>query len=174
MAEKKKTGRPTVFTPELLAEIIKEISEGETERGCFRKPGRPDWSSWCKFKQTASEEFFHQLAIAEKAWCAVHEDLCRQIAMDDSKDVHNYEERIDSEKNGLTVKTGATTDNTSVNRARLQIDTIRNLMKWKMPERYGDKVQQELTGKDGAALIPAVLNISIVTKDGSGNKTGGS
>ncbi len=158
---KKKVGRPTVFTPELIAQILKEISEGETERGCFRKEGRPAWSNWCVWKRQHLE-FQDQLAQAERDWCAVHEDLVQQIAMDDSKDVHEWEETIDGPK-GMTVKRGATTDNTSVQRHKLQIETLQRIMKWKLPERYGDKMRSEITGKDGVELqaFAPVLNITI-------------
>lgn len=141
----KKIGRPTVFTEAFLEEILDEIAEGSTERACFRKPGRPMWRNWCKFKRN-NPEFRPRLAQANEDWCAVKEDSVEVIAMDDSNDVHNYTETTVSDKNGTTIKTGATTDNTSVNRARLQIDTIKNLMKWKMPERYGDKIQTEHSG----------------------------
>lgn len=159
---KKKVGRPTLFTPELVAQILKEISEGSTERGCFRVPGRPAWQNWCLFKRSASAEFHDQLARAEKDWCAVHEDLVQKIAMDDSKDVHEWEETIEGPK-GVTIKRGATTDNTSVQRHKLQIETLQRIMKWKLPERYGDKVHSEITGKDGKELqaFAPVLNITI-------------
>lgn len=160
MAQNKKVGRPTVFTPELLETILQEISEGETQRGCFRKPGRPSWVAWGHFKNRAEPEFLSQLAHAEKLWCEVHEDRIQAIALDDSKDVHNYTETTVSDQRGTTVKTGATTDNTSVNRAKLQIDTISRLMKWKMPERYGEKQQIEHSGN--VNIQPA---IELVTKE---------
>ncbi len=163
---KGKGGRPTLFTPELLETILDEISEGSTQRACFRVPGRPTWRAWCKWKR-ANPEFLPQLAQADLDWCEFKEEKVNSIALDESKDIHNYEERIESEKNGLTIKTGATTDNTSVQRHKLQIETITRMMKWKNPARYGDKIEQQLTGKDGESLTP-ILNITI-----AGPKTNG-
>lgn len=156
---KGKAGRPGVITPELLEVVLDEIAEGSTERACFRKEGRPDWRTWCRWKRK-NLEFAPRIAQANEDWCASMEAFVTDRANDTSQDVHHYEERIESEKNGLTVKTGATTDNTATQRAKLQIDTAFRLMVAKMPQRYGQKVQQELTGKDGAELTP-VLNITI-------------
>lgn len=161
MTKKKTTpylpmGRPTNFTPEFVDEILVEITEGSTERACFRKEGRPAWANWCRYKRL-NPEIYNRLAQVERDWCAVHEDLVHKIAMDESKDVHQYEEITDSPK-GRTIRTGATTDNTSVQRHKLQIETVTKMMKWKLPDIYGDKVENKHTG---SVLIAPAINMSV-------------
>lgn len=154
-----KLGRPSAFTPELLEEILTDISNGLTERASFRKPGRPEWSCWTRWKR-ANPDFYTQLAHAERDWCTVHEDVVHTVANDISKDITPYEEKTVSDRNGITIKTGATSDNTAVQRHKLIIDTTKNLMKWKMPERYGDKIQNEHSGS-----ISVVPVIELATKE---------
>lgn len=38
---------------------------------------------------------------------------------------------------------------------RLQIDTLKFMLSKLVPQRYGDRTQMEITGKDGAQLLPA-------------------
>jgi hypothetical protein len=154
----KKMGRPTVFTPELQIEILNEISEGSTQRACFRKDGRPTWRAWCAWKRD-NPDFLPRLAQADRDWCEFHEAELQRIALDESNDVRECVETIDS-PNGITTKRKTTTDNTSVQRHKLQIETISRLMKWKMPERYGDKVQNEHSGS-----ISVVPVIELATKE---------
>ena len=51
----------------------------------------------------------------------------------------------------------------NIQRSRLRVDTRKWIMSKLAPKKYGDKVTQELTGKDGAELIVNV-NISEKTK----------
>lgn len=44
--------------------------------------------------------------------------------------------------------------------ARLRIDTRKWHLSKLLPKKYGDKIQNELTGKDGAPLVPFVINIT--------------
>jgi hypothetical protein len=154
----KKLGRPTLFTKELQQEILNEIANGSTQRACFRKEGRPTWTAFCLWKRE-NPDFLNQLAQADKDWCQFYEAELQRIALDESNDVRECVETIDA-PNGITTKRKTTTDNTSVQRHKLQIDTISRLMKWKMPERYGEKVQQEHSGSIN--IQPA---IELVTKE---------
>jgi hypothetical protein len=92
------------------------------------------------------------------------EDKLYQIALDETRDVLEWEETSEGPR-GLTTKQGRSSDNTAVQRDRLKADTISRMMKWKMPQRYGDKITQEVTGPNGGDLVP-VLNINITKKDG--------
>jgi hypothetical protein len=46
----------------------------------------------------------------------------------------------------------------------LRLEAIDKTLKWKMPERYGDKIQQTLQNPDGSGLS-VVVNISRKVKD---------
>jgi hypothetical protein len=55
----------------------------------------------------------------------------------------------------ITTEDGRTIENQRViNRDRLRVDTRKWLLAKLHPKKYGEKISQELTGKDGAALIP--------------------
>lgn len=86
--------------------------------------------------------------IAWSDGMAAWEDDIDQIASNETRDL---------QPDG---KGGFKSDNTFVNRDRLRIDTKKWIMCKRMPHIYGDKIQQEVTGKDGKDLIP-VLNITI-------------
>jgi hypothetical protein len=45
-------------------------------------------------------------------------------------------------------------------RSKLRVDTRKWLLSKMLPKVFGDKITQEVTGKDGAALIP-VLNVTV-------------
>jgi hypothetical protein len=60
-----RTGRPTLKTPELCAEICRRISEGETMRAILKTPGMPAWTTVHDWKQ-ADESFRQALARARE------------------------------------------------------------------------------------------------------------
>jgi hypothetical protein len=62
-------------------------------------------------------------------------------------------------------KGGMRSDNTAVNRDRLKCDNIKFIASRIHAKKYGDKITQEVTGANGADLVP-VLNINITKKDG--------
>lgn len=158
VTEKKPVGRPPAFTPEILEKVLDLISDGETERSVFRREALPAWRTWTKFKRE-NAEFIPQLLRAKEDYCEVKEDEIYLISRDTTGDLHKWIETTDGPR-GRTVKQGVTSDNTSVQRHRLQIDAIWKLLRSTMPRKYGEHIQQELTGKDGADLVP-VLNITI-------------
>jgi hypothetical protein len=44
----------------------------------------------------------------------------------------------------------------AVQRSRVQIDTRKWLMSKLAPKKYGDKISQEVTGANGAPLLPSI------------------
>lgn len=144
----KKTGRPTVFTPEVLEQILEEIRHGASERSIFDREEMPSWSAWGQFKARADDAFMSQYERAKELKYQSWESEIVKIAKDDSRDM---------QPDG---KGGFKSDNTAVNRDRLKVDTMKWLMSKMMPKVYGDKIAQEITGADGAPLIPE-LNINI-------------
>ncbi len=53
----------------------------------------------------------------------------------------------------------ARTDWDVIGRSRLRVDTRKWLMARMAPKKYGDKILQEVTGADGAPLVP-IINLS--------------
>jgi len=63
-----------------------------------------------------------------------------------------------------------TLDHEHIARSKLRIDTRRWLLSKLKREKYGEHIQQEVTGKDGAAFAAPVLNVII---DGGGTVVNG-
>ncbi len=147
-----KRGRPTVFTSEVLEEILHRLADGESARAIFNSEHMPNWQAFCAFKRKPENAAFNdQYAQARDDCLAAWEHKIMQVASDDSKDF---------QPDG---KGGVKSDNTAVNRSRLIVDSMKWIMSKLSPKQYGDKVTQEVTGADGKDLIP-VLNITIEKK----------
>ncbi len=69
----------------------------------------------------------------------------------------------DATRDTKTIKRGETeveiADNEWINRSRLRVETRKWLMSKLNPKKYGDKVQQEISGKDGADLTLKVIHV---------------
>lgn len=139
-------GRPTSFTPELGKEICMRMADGESVRQIARDdnmPCRRAINNWIfKAKETDAPEelkvFMHQYREAEMLRAEEMFDEMADIAHDGSNDWMDRET-----KSGGVVEV---LNSEHVQRSKLRIDT----MKWKLskmiPKKYGDKIQQEISG----------------------------
>ncbi len=55
----------------------------------------------------------------------------------------------------------------AVQRAKLRVDTRKWIMARILPKKYGDKVQNEITGKDGAPIEAAITVTFVKSANGS-------
>lgn len=157
VSEKKKgRGRPTVFTPEILENILTWVAEGGTEFSFFKQDNTPAWRTWTKFKRE-NPDFIPKLIGAKEDYCEVKEHEVLEIANDTSRDFHSWTETVEGPR-GLTTKKGVTSDNTACQRARLQIDTIWRVLKSTMPRKYGDKLEQEVNHTGSITIEFAVTD----------------
>tara|TARA_R110000868_G_scaffold386170_1_gene654360 strand:- start:278 stop:796 length:519 start_codon:yes stop_codon:yes gene_type:complete len=123
--EKKKTGRPSKYTPALAAEICERLSDGEPLRQICRDDHMPSWVAvyqWMDKDQELSLSIAHareagQDAMAERAYAEMYEEPERILSEGGN--------RIDSGYVQLV-------------KARAEI-TLKMLAKWN-PKRYGDRV----------------------------------
>jgi hypothetical protein len=124
------TGRPTTYTPAIAQEICNKLADGVPLAEICRGDDMPHPSTvwrWAKTNEALSQ------AIA-----AAREDGEERITADIRRTARGDE--------------GYSTGD--VQRDKLIIDTdLKLLAKWN-PKKYGEKLQQEITGKDGAPLIP--------------------
>lgn len=92
------------------------------------------------------------------AWCS--ENI--KIADDCSSDLQPFETTRTTKNGSSITEKGIKSDNTAVNRARLRIQT----REWQMcrlgAAKYGDKIQQQISGKDGKELS-IIVNIRAKT-----------
>lgn len=127
------------FSQAVFDEICEEIAEGKSLRFICQSDDMPNRSN--VFRWLADrEELRDQYARAREAAADYYADEIIEIADDGSRDYSLGE-------NGDTI-----VDHDVIARARLRVDA----RKWKAsklaPKKYGDKISQEHTGPDGAAL----------------------
>lgn len=140
-------GRPTLYSEEVVKEILSRLTTGESGRSICRDENMPAWGTLSRWKRE-NEGFRNQYAqAAEDGWDYKAEEL-EEIARNESRD------QVPDGKGGFK------SDNTAVNRDRLIIDTLKWSLSKKYPKKYGDKITNELTGAEGVPLVP-VLNLII-------------
>jgi hypothetical protein len=144
-------GRPTDYTPEIAADICAQIVEGNSLRSICIAENMPDKST--VFRWIAKhEEFRDQYAIAADARSdALVEDIL-DIADDGSND---WMERNEADNQGWLA------NGEHLQRSRLRVDTRKWIASKLKPKKYGEKVNLEATGKDGAPLNPPAVHIYI-------------
>jgi hypothetical protein len=77
-----RTGRPSLKTFELCAEICRRISEGETMQAILKDPGMPAWTTVHDWRQ-ADESFRQALARAREQQAEVWADEIVSISDDE-------------------------------------------------------------------------------------------
>lgn len=148
--EKPKTGRPSVFSDTLAAEICDRLCAGESLRTICRDDHIPACSTVFRW-MAANDAFREQYARAREVQAdAIFEDIL-DIA--------------DNAQNDWMVRRGEddagwVANGEHIQRSRLRVDARKWMAGKLAPKKYGDKTALELSGKDGAPLIP-VINVSI-------------
>ena len=169
-APPKKRGRPSTYSKDTADEIIERLASGEPLAQICRDEAMPalrtvyDWVDADiaaeKAKEGSGTGFSARFARAR-------EDGEDMIAVDclDIADNQVDEPLIDPStgvpvmKDDQIVKTKS---NVSVQHAKLRIETrLKLLAKWN-PKKYGEKVQQEVTGKDGGPIKTTVTKVERV------------
>jgi hypothetical protein len=136
-------GRPAKYGAETRAEICKRIASGESLTAICKDEHMPakhhvlDWL----FDEP---EFSTQYARAREAQAEHYLEEIIEISDDSMLDTEMGEDGIER------------TNHEVVARARLRVDTRKWAMSKLAPKKYGDKVQNEHTGKDGAPIEHAV------------------
>jgi hypothetical protein len=128
-AEPRKTGRPSKYTPEIAAEIVKRLSDGEPLRQICRDEHMPAWQTiydWmCRDDLLGAGGVNLSVAIArarEIGQDAIAEEIYREMMLEPEREERG---RIDPGYVQLI-------------KARAEIK-LKLLAKWN-PKRYGDRV----------------------------------
>lgn len=131
--EKKKTGRPSKYTPEIAQKMCEMLADGIPLREICRQEGFPEWRTvynWMYADDLKGEDGVGlSSAIArarEVGQDAIAEDIFREMCMEPERILSEGGGRIDSGYVQLI-------------KARAEIK-LKLLAKWN-PKRYGDKVQ---------------------------------
>lgn len=144
-------GRPTIFSQELADQICNYIAEGYSLRQIEELEGMPCKTQILKWATDSDKsDFTNQYAQAMQRRTEYWAEEILDICDDGSNDW--------MERSGKDDHPGYVTNGEAINRSRLRVDTRKWLMSKLAPKKYGEKIQQEVSGKDGMALS-AVLNI---------------
>lgn len=131
--QKKKTGRPSTYDPEIARQMCEQLSEGIPLREICRQEGFPAWRTvydWIAKDEDLSAHIAH---AREVGYDSLAEE-CLSIADDASND---WMEKFD--KDGRSM--GWQLNGDHVQRSKLRIETrLKLLAKWN-PKKYGDRVQ---------------------------------
>ena len=145
-------GRPSKFTLKLADLICERLSDGESLRTICEDDDMPNRSAVFRWL-AAHEGFRSQYAHARESQADTLADEILDLA-----DRLRLGIKTTTKPNGDT----ETVEGDMVERAKLQIEARKWLAGKLRPKVYGDKVHQEVTGADGAALTVVVKRYSDV------------
>lgn len=137
--------RPSKFTQALADEICSRIADGESLRSICLSEGMPDKVTVLRWlaDDEKHKEFCTQYVRAREAQADRLAEEILEIADDGTRDTYtdeNGNERVNQEV---------------VARSRLRVDARKWLASKMAPKKYGDKVQQEISGPDGGPITVA-------------------
>lgn len=144
-------GRPTEYTADLAQEICAKLAEGRTLRSVCKDDGVPPESTVRTWVLDDREGFAAQYARAREIGYGSMADEIIEIADNSSLDVIKGDE-----------ETADRVNTEFVARSRLKVDTRKWLLSKALPKVYGDKITQELTGKDGKDLPSTAATVTII------------
>lgn len=148
-------GRPTAYTEEIAAEILRRMACGESVRSICQSDDMPAISTVMLWSATDREGFSERYANACSARAHYWADELLDIADDGRND---WMERQGDDDNEAYVVNGE-----AIQRARLRVDTRKWLLS-KMLPRYADKAAVDHTSSDGS-MSPTGIDRVIVRPD---------
>lgn len=136
-------GRPSTYSQEVADQICQRIAEGEPLRQICREDVMPPWRTVYHWIED-NPEFSARIARAREVGFDAIAEECLEIADESAFDAIEGED-------------GALRSNSEViQRSKLRVETrLKLLAKWS-PKRYGDKVQQEVSGPDGGPVRQSI------------------
>lgn len=141
-------GRPSKYTPTLGDEICDRLAKGESLNAICKDAYMPAESTVRAWALDINHPISANYARSrEIAYHRMAEELLF-IADDGTNDT-----MVDEDGNRIT-------NHDVIQRSRLRVDTRKWILSKMLPKVFGDKITQEVTGKDGSALVP-VLNVTI-------------
>ena len=124
----KPPGRPSIYNPELAAQICEHIAQGKSLRTIAEMEGMPHQATIMAWLDGSRPEFSEQYARAREAQADKLAEETLLIADESSQDTY-----VDADGN---VKTNTE----AIQRSKLRVDTRKWLASKMAPKKYGDKV----------------------------------
>ncbi len=138
----RKRGRPTTYTKRVGEKLCLELEAGASLREICAREDMPSTSTFYQWIKH-NEEFAERYADARALQAILLDDDLQAIADDSRLDYRTVE------RDGHAVEV---VDHEHIQRSKLRVDTMKFRMMKMAPRLYGDKVNHEITGKDGGAL----------------------
>jgi len=135
--------RPSKFTQKIADAICEELAAGKSLREICKSEGVLDKATVFRWL-AKNDEFRDQYARAREVQAELYADEIIEISDDGSND---WMERQNADGSSYTVA-----DHEHISRSKLRVDSRKWLLSKILPKKYGDKITQELTGKDGGAI----------------------
>lgn len=156
------TGRPTLYSQELATIILAKVMAGESLRSICRDEEMPSRSTvhlWLAKSKAFSDQYARACEIrAEELF-----DEMFEIADDATNDYMLQASKDAGDEDGVSLKAGFNSEN--VQRSRLRIDTRKWALARMNPKKYGDKITNEVVGKDGGPITTAAIDTKKLTKE---------
>lgn len=149
-----KIGRPSRYTPKIGQAICERLAQGESLNSICRTAGMP---SDTRVRQWALDDREGFAAMYDRARTLGYEAIADQL-LEISDDARNDWMEQHGKRDAGWVANGET-----ALRSRLRVDTRKWLLSKLLPKKFGDKIEQQITGKDGAPLSSPTFNIAFVT-----------
>ena len=138
-------GRPSLYTEEIGNEICARLTEGESLNSICQAEHMPAESTVRAWALAADHPISANFARArELGYLKMAEDLL-DIA-DDGRNDYMLRKRGDDDVEVV--------NHEHISRSKLRVDTRKWILSKMLPKVYGEKVQAEVTGKDGKDLVP--------------------
>lgn len=137
----------------IMLELLSEMSKGDRCMEAIVEQAKhfPGLTTIWEWKDE-DPELADILLRAQELWCRAQMRKTIEIADDQSRDILEVQESYVNKKGELKTYIKTTSDNTAVNRDRLRIGARQWAMARLAPKIFGDKLQQEIAGKDGERL----------------------
>lgn len=140
------TGRPSKYSEKTAETICKRLIEGESLRTICKDKAIPAMSTVCGWLATLEHPFLEHYAHARQIQAEMFADEMMDIADNGTNDYMETKDGIDK-YNGDAIQ-----------RSKLRVDTRKWISSKLLPKKYGDKIQQEVSGKDGKDLVIKLVN----------------
>jgi hypothetical protein len=124
------------YSPQLGEEICLRIAQGESLKKICRSPGMPTTGTVVKWV-LKNPEFGEMYKFARDVQAELLGDEILDIAKDNTNDKNE----------------DGSPNHANVQRSRLEVDTIKWYLARINARKWGDKVTNEVTGKDGQPLV---------------------
>lgn len=145
------TGRPSSFTQEKANIICERIAGGESLRSICQEKGLPSITSVMRWLADENNAAFRaQYARAREVQADFMAEEILSIA-DEECTMVRADKHGSKDEDGQG-NTEVLFDATAVARNRLRVDARKWLAGKMAPKKYGEKVQQELSGPDGGPI----------------------